>query len=287
MFGGGDDMKRFDHKFGANFLSELPQSPGVYLFKDEAGQVLYVGKAKNLRRRLSDYRNAGRRKAHRKMRTIVRESDSVETRLQASEAEALLVENQLIRELRPRYNVDGAFEFLYPAIGTGHHERGVVLCFTSEPELFEKLDLQWHGSFRPRWRARAAFDSLADLFGRLGHVEPPSRRPRAPRRRGSRLVAIRRAPEELLSKTRSYLNGEDDSLLEALCMHLLEQQEARRMASEVEARLRFLEDFYGHDIRRLREARHAAGHSQNFVPRAERDSLFIRTRRESAQTPGA
>jgi predicted GIY-YIG superfamily endonuclease len=280
-------MKRFDRKFGANFLSELAQSPGVYLFKDETGEVLYIGKAKNLRRRLSNYRNAGRRKAHRKMRTIVREAHSVEVRLQASEAEALLRENELIRELRPRYNVDGAFEFLYPAIGTGHHDRRLVLCFTSEPELFEALDLQWHGTFRPRLRARTAFDSLVELFGRLGHIEPRSRLPNAPRRRGARLVAVRRMPEELLTETRSFLDGEDDALLEILCTRLLEQREARRMAAEVEEQLRFLEDFYRYDIRRLREARHATGRSQSFVPRDERDSVFIQTRLESPQRPGA
>ena len=280
-------MKRFDRKFGANFLSELAQSPGVYLFKDETGEVLYIGKAKNLRRRLSNYRNAGRRKAHRKMRTIVREAHSVEVRLQASEAEALLRENELIRELPPRYNVDGAFEFLYPAIGTGHHDRRLVLCFTSEPELFEALDLQWHGTFRPRLRARTAFDSLVDLFGRLGHIEPRSRLPNAPRRRGARLVAVRRMPADLLTETRSFLDGEDDALLEILCTRLLEQREARRMAAEVEEQLRFLEDFYRYDIRRLREARHATGRSQSFVPRDERDSIFIQTRLESPQRPGA
>ncbi len=283
---GGSDMKRFDRKFGEDFLSGLPQTPAVYLFKNEAGEVLYTGKAKNIRRRLADYRNAGRRKAHRKMRTIVREAHSVEVRLQGSEAEALLVENQLIRELRPRYNVDGAFEFLYPAIGTGLHDRNIVLCFTSEPDYFEGLDLRWHGTFRPRWRASDAFDSLVGLFSQLGHVEPHSRLPKAPRRKGSRLVSIRRLPEDLLLRTRCFLDGEDDVLLEKLFTHLLEQREARRVASEVEEQLRFLEDFYRYDVRRLREARVAAGQSQPFVPGAERDSLFIRTRHGSPQHAG-
>ena len=58
-------MRRFDRKFGADFLRELPEAPAVYLFKDEAGGVLYAGKAKNIRRRLAGYRNASRRKAHR------------------------------------------------------------------------------------------------------------------------------------------------------------------------------------------------------------------------------
>ena len=279
-------MKRFDRKFGADFLSGLPQSPGVYLFKDAAGEVLYTGKAKNIRRRLSDYRNAGRRKAHRKMRSIVREAHAIEIRPQASEAEALLVENQLIRELRPRYNVDGAFEFLYPAIGTGLHDRRLVLCFTSEPELFEALDLRWHGTFRPRRRARDAFDSLVELFGRLGHVEPNSRLPSAPRRKGSRLVAFRRLPEDLLKRTRCFLDGEDDGLLATLSTELIECPEARRMAAQVEEALRDLDAFYRDDVTRLRVARIATGRSQPFVPRDERDSLFIRARLESPPHSG-
>ena len=45
-------LKRFDKKFGAEFLQGLPTTPAVYLFKDELGEVLYAGKARNIRRRL-------------------------------------------------------------------------------------------------------------------------------------------------------------------------------------------------------------------------------------------
>ena len=62
----------FDGKFGSDRLRELPREPGVYLFLDAEGRVLYVGKARDLRRRLVGYRNASRRKAHRKMRRLVR-----------------------------------------------------------------------------------------------------------------------------------------------------------------------------------------------------------------------
>ena len=57
----------FDRKFGAGLVRELPAEPAVYLFKDEDGTVLYAGKAKNVRRRMQGYRNAGRRKTQRKM----------------------------------------------------------------------------------------------------------------------------------------------------------------------------------------------------------------------------
>ncbi|MBY0277960.1 nucleotide excision repair endonuclease, partial [Candidatus Binatia bacterium] len=161
-------MRGFDAKFGADRLSALPQSPGVYLFLDEAGSVLYVGKAKDLRRRLTSYRNATRRRAHRKMRTLVRVAASLEVRPQANETEALLVENELIRTLRPPYNVDGAFSFLYPALGVGRHDGRMLLAFTSSPEEWAALDVRWHGAFRSRRRARAAFDALVALLARIG-----------------------------------------------------------------------------------------------------------------------
>lgn len=279
-------MKRFDRKFGPGFLRELPESPAVYLFKDEAGEVIYAGKAKNVRRRLSQYRSANRRKAQRKMRTLVREAQAIEVLIQPSEAEALLVENELIRKLRPRHNVDGAFDFLYPSIGAGLHEGRLVLCLTSDPDDYAALDLSWHGAFRPRWRARAAFDALVELFGRLGHIEPRSRRPPAPRKKGSHLTAIRRVPESFLILTRRFLDGEDDSLLASLSWNLLEKRDARDVAAQVEADLRSLQDFYGYDVRRLRDARLAMGRADPFVPAAERDGLFIRARLGSPDRSG-
>jgi excinuclease ABC subunit C len=271
-------MKRFDRKFGVDFVRELPETPGVYLFKDEAGEVLYVGKAKNLRRRLGNYRNASRRKAHRKMRILVREAHTLETRLERTEADALLLENQLIRQFRPRFNVDGAFDFLYPAFGTGIHDERLILCFTTEPEEFEALGLVWHGAFRPRRRARDAFDGVVELLGWLGHLEPTNRLPKAPRLRGSRLVALRRIPLDMLGPLQAFLNGESEAFLETLCEALLESQSARQSASQIGEDLRFLEDFYRHDLVGLREARLAVGDTRAFIPRDERDGLFIRAR---------
>jgi predicted GIY-YIG superfamily endonuclease len=271
-------LRRFDRKFGVDFLRELPETPAVYLFKDEAGVVLYAGKARNIRRRLSDYRNASRRKAHRKMRELVRTAHSLEVRLQPTEGEALLAENQLIRELRPEYNVDGAFDFLYPAVGTGSDGLQTWLCFTSQPEEFGDLDLRWHGSFRPRWRAREGFDALISLLGRVGHLEPRSRFPDVPRLKGSRFVALRRMPEGLLDEIREFLDGESDALLGRLFETLLEKVGARSEAAEVQQDLDSLAVFHREDVLRLRQARQRVGHHEAFVPRDERDALFIRAK---------
>lgn len=271
-------QKRFDRKFGRDFLSESTTGPAVYLFRDGAGEVLYVGKAKNARRRLAQYRNATRRKAHRKMRAIVREAESLEIRAQSSEAEALLVENELIRSLRPPFNVEGAFDFLYPAIGVGRDEGRLVLCFTSDPDAFESLDLSWHGTFRPRWRARQAFEGLCLLFGHLGHAEPRSRLPALPDRRGARVFAARRIPKDFVAGLRLFLDGEEDALLGELATALLEERGARLEAGAVEGELRFLAEFFRLDAARLRAARQGVDHGSRFVPGPERDALFIRSR---------
>jgi predicted GIY-YIG superfamily endonuclease len=270
-------VRIFDRKFGADFVRELPESPAVYLFKDEAGEPLYAGKAVNVRRRLAGYRNAGRRKAQRKMRRLVREAHSIEVHLQPSEREALLLENELIRKLRPRYNVDGAFTFLYPAIGTGGAPGTLLLCFTTRPEAFASLGLRWHGSFRSRRRALSAFESLVALLARIGHLEPRSRLPEAPRLRGSRLVGLRRVSAELVEPLRELLDGDSRAFLPALVAQLLESRQARREAAEVEEALHCLEDFHARDAVALREALRATKR-QGFVPQLERDALFIEAR---------
>ena len=84
-------------------LKTLPDSPGVYQFFDEAGKILYVGKAKNLKKRVSSYftktHNSG------KTRVMVRKIRSIKHIVVPTESDALLLENNLIKEHQPRYNV--------------------------------------------------------------------------------------------------------------------------------------------------------------------------------------
>ena len=267
-------LKRFDRKFGVDLLRELPAEPAVYLFKDESGEVLYAGKAVNIRRRLQAYRNASRRKAHRKMRTLVREATSLEVRLQPSERDALLLENELIRSLRPPYNVDGAYTFLYPAIGTAVCEHQSFLCFTTQVEAFSGVGLRWHGAFRSRRRAQDAFDALVALLDLVGHQEPRARLPELPQVRGSRFVGFRRI-EQWMPALERLLAGESADVLGQLSKSLLDKPHARRQAAQVGEDLRCLDAFFQGDARSLRQVLRAAGRRGPFVDQQERDALFI------------
>jgi len=270
-------IRSFDRKFGAQLVRELPAGPAVYLFKDADGTVLYAGKAKDIRRRLAGYRNASRRRAHRKMRRLVRAASAIEVRLQASERDALLLENELIRTLRPRFNVDGAFSFLYPAIGVGVRGAHTLLCFTTRREAFAALGLRWHGSFRSRPRTLAAFEGLVALLDFVGHREPSARLAGIPRVRGSRVVAFRRIGA-LAPALEGLFAGESDAVLAELAGRLLEKPDARHAAGQIGEELRRLAAFFASDARKLRDALRAAGQRDAFVAQAERDALFIRQR---------
>ena len=101
-------MRTFDRRFGAEMLASVPEAPGVYRFYDASGIVIYVGKAANLRRRLTQYRTASRRKAHRKRRGIVTAAARVEWEVCKSELAASLAEIRLIQQLRPPRNLASA-----------------------------------------------------------------------------------------------------------------------------------------------------------------------------------
>ncbi len=97
-------MPSSDHIRGK--LSELPHKPGVYLMKDRFGTVIYVGKARDLRKRVSQYFHPSRRQGwDLKFNALVEAIHDLDVHTVRSDAEALLLEGRLIKEFRPRYNV--------------------------------------------------------------------------------------------------------------------------------------------------------------------------------------
>ena len=87
-------------------LGELPHKPGIYLMKDRFGTVIYVGKALNLRKRVSQYFHPSRRMGwDLKFNALVEAIHDLDVHVVKSEPEALLLEGKLIKEFQPRYNI--------------------------------------------------------------------------------------------------------------------------------------------------------------------------------------
>jgi excinuclease ABC subunit C len=100
-------------------IKESPQSAGVYLMRDEKGEIIYVGKAKSLRNRLSSYFSG---KKDIKTRHLVSRIHNIEWVLAAHEYEALLLENNFIKEHTPRYNINLKDGKTYPSIRITNEE---------------------------------------------------------------------------------------------------------------------------------------------------------------------
>ena len=96
-------------------IASLPDKPGVYLWKSESGEVLYVGKAKRLRQRVKNYFSADHSHSP-KNQMLVRLIADLDTIVVRSEAEALLLENNLIKEYQPRFNIRLRDDKSYPYV---------------------------------------------------------------------------------------------------------------------------------------------------------------------------
>ena len=103
------DPKPLVTRLGRDFFRDLPGEPGVYLMRDERENILYVGKAKNLRQRLSSYRVANPDRMSRRHLRLVNQVARIEWQLCPDETSALVKEAELLRSIRPKFNRAGVW----------------------------------------------------------------------------------------------------------------------------------------------------------------------------------
>jgi len=115
-------------------LATLPDGPGVYLWKDESGAVIYVGKAKRLRSRVRSYFLDDHADSP-KSQLLVRHIADVETIVVPDEAQSLLLENNLIKEYQPRFNVRLKDDKSYPSIAVTVREPFPRVLVTRRPDI--------------------------------------------------------------------------------------------------------------------------------------------------------
>jgi hypothetical protein len=266
----------FDRKFGPDFLAGVPREPGIYRLYDAAGELLYVGKARSLRRRLAQYRTTRRTRKDRKRRALVRAAHRIEWETCSSELAASLAEIGLIQALRPRRNVAGAFPFLYPFIGIQVDGADTRFCLTTSPEAFAAFEL--HGAFRSREVTAEGFFTLMRLLRFIGHRTAPRARDRLRLPPHSHVWTFRRLPRDWVERCTGLLRGTTRVALEQLALRLLEHDGACARRTAIHADLRAVERFFEDEASTLARAIRATGFAGYPVPQRERDALFLRYR---------
>ncbi|MEU5051818.1 excinuclease ABC subunit UvrC [Streptomyces sp. NPDC021096] len=139
---------------------QIPDSPGVYRFRDEHGRVIYVGKAKSLRQRLSSYFQdlAG---LHPRTRTMVTTAASVEWTVVSTEVEALQLEYSWIKEYDPRFNVKYRDDKSYPSLAVTLGEEFPRVQVMRGPK---KKGVRYFGPYAHAWAIRETVDLMLRVF---------------------------------------------------------------------------------------------------------------------------
>ncbi len=147
--------KKFDYKTA---LSKIPEQPGVYKYFDDTGTIIYVGKAKNLKNRVSSYFNKNNQH-DRKTKRLVSMIDGLEFTIVHTEFDALLLENTLIKKHQPRFNILLRDDKMYPFI-----------CITKEgfPKVIttRKIDKKM-GTFYGPFSNQKSMYTMLEMFQSL------------------------------------------------------------------------------------------------------------------------
>ncbi len=245
---------KVNNKNLADKLAHIPRKPGVYLFKDRSGTILYIGKAKVLRNRVRSYFQDGRVRGG-KLAILVSKIHDLEVIVTDSEMEALILEMNLVKEYKPRYNISLKDDKSFPYIRVTNERF---------PRIFPTRKIIRDGS-----RYFGPYTDVGSMRGLLKAVKRifPIRScnydltEEVVRRKKIKLCLdyhIQKcdgpcqglvSPDEygaMIEQVVKFINGRDKAVIHELTQRMHELAEQRRFeeAARMRDRIRFIEDFH-------------------------------------------
>src|SRR5690349_8869849 len=142
-------------------LKRVPQKPGVYLFRDDRGDVLYVGKAKTLRPRVRSYFQAGSSDTRQGIRAMSTRIETIETIVTQTEVEALHLEQNLVKRHRPPFNIRLRDDKSFPYIAVTLEDEYPRVMFTRERH---RRGVAYFGPYANAKKVRETLDGLNRVF---------------------------------------------------------------------------------------------------------------------------
>jgi excinuclease ABC subunit C len=217
------------HEHLAERVRELPDRPGIYIFKDPEGKVLYIGKATSLRKRASSYLT---RALEPRLATMVSEATDLEFVVTDSASEALLLENNWIKTKRPRYNILLRDDKTYPYLKLTMRDDFPRIAFTRR---VRDDGSEYFGPFLPGGLARKAIKLVQKLFQvRVCRIEidgglvRPCLYHDMHRCLGPCVAALttKAAYDEAIQQARLFLSGRNEQLVRRLKKEMWEAAES-------------------------------------------------------------
>lgn len=300
-----------EQRLGPEVFSEIPQSPGVYRFYDEKNTLLYVGKAKNLRRRLFTYKRARAGNTSTKESKLISRIDRFEFDILESEQHAFLQENHWIRTYRPEFNYANKHTETYYYITLQWSESAIVFGLAMNPSgqlfpekqkpLYQHFDSGFHTDFESKTYGcykghRTVRTSLGALLQLLWMAEFRAISPHfLPIQLSRNLTPMRyQFPvhhqkqskiDHLKEMLDNWFLGDSPDLVHHLQEKIEEAEESTFTRNFIEGNIEILETYFQRNLHRYRKMRELRNnHDSHLIHQTELDDLMTKVHTNQQQT---
>lgn len=208
-------------KFHERFFDEVPQTSGVYFMMSHEGTILYVGKAKSLRKRLRDYKNAKPGRAPEHIIEMLEDVSRIKWEEHETEKAALLREGELIRAIRPAFNIAGNWPALYFFMGLRFEDERMHFRLSSHTSA---QGYRYFGCYKHRRLTKSGYTALLRLLHAATTTKPRFAFPARITRTSPPYLYSMPLANELVAPLESFFKGTSPRLLHALMARLLENE---------------------------------------------------------------